>query len=392
MQIKHFFAFPLFGLVMMCCLWDVAPALADPDRVTVRAIGSSRVRAQDMQATREEAVGAGLVNAVSRVLIDTVPQELVAGRFALLAEVALTRTDRYVRDYRVLTEATQVNTYHVLLEASVSIPQLKAALSQAGLALEKADTPRVLFCIAEKRIEELTERYWWSGQHAPEEILVPAILAQQAATRGYRSLSPQASSVSTAYAADLTAPEAVALAEQLEAEVVIVGRAVAEEAPNTMAGSLKAFRGRLVISAYRVDTGERIAHVEQVALTGGTDAETGGRDALVKVAGLAADALFRQIGIAGIGGAAKGRVELAVEGTRGNIADFVRFRNVLSTMSGVENIQLKEMLPDRALISIAYQGGARALADALLLQNYETFGISILETSPFGIRLQLQPR
>ncbi len=369
---------------------STAHAQALPDTRTLQAIGTSRIRGQDMQATRDEAVNAGLVNAVGQVLIDIIPKEVVGGRFALLTQVVLAHTDRYVRNYRVLTEATQAQTYHVLLEASVSIPQLKAALNQAGLSLEKSSRPSLLWCIAEKRITEPTERYWWGGLSLPDEILVIEILARQAALQGYRSVAPQQDRVSTGYAADLTVPEAVALAEQMKADIVIVGRAAAETAPNTMVGNLQAYRGKVDIAAYRVDTGERIAHVGQVALAGGGDAETGGREALVKVAAATADVLFQQLRNARMGLAGRGRVELAVEGTRGNVADLVRFRNVLAALPGVENVQLKEMMRDQTLISLDYQGDARALSDALMLQNYETFGISILEVGPGSIRLQLQ--
>ncbi len=394
MQTKPFprllFCLTVLGLIGTAHV--AALAQGTPDTLTLQAIGSSRVRSQDMQATREEAVAAGLVNAIGQVLIDIIPQEVVGSRFALLTQVVLAQTDRYVRNYRVLTEATQGNIYHVLLEASVSVPQIKTSLKQAGLVIEKSSAPRILWCIAEKHILEPTERYWWSGQSPPEAISTAGILAQEAAVQGFRSVEPQQSQMSMGYAAELTVPEAVALAGQSGADVVVVGRAVAEAAPNTMTGSLQAFRGKIEISGYRVDTGERVAHVEQVALNGGDDPQAAGREVLVKVAGAAAGPLFQQLRNARVGVGGKGRVELAVEGTRGNIADLVRFRNVLAALPGVENVQLKEMMQDRTLISVDYPGDARALADALMLQNYDNFGISILEIGTGGIRLQLQPR
>ena len=50
------------------------------------------------------------------------------------------------------------------------------------------------------------------------------------------------------------------------------------------------------------------------------------------------------------------------------------------------------MTPDSAILSVVYQGNARSLAEALLLKNFETFGINIVETGNRYIRLQLIPR
>jgi hypothetical protein len=80
---------------------------------------------------------------------------------------------------------------------------------------------------------------------------------------------------------------------------------------------------------------------------------------------------------------------LVVEGIGGKIASFVKFRGALSTMPGVDNLQLKEMMPDAAVLLVDYQGTSRAFADALLLQNFDTFGLNISAIEPNLIRVQL---
>jgi len=74
------------------------------------------------------------------------------------------------------------------------------------------------------------------------------------------------------------------------------------------------------------------------------------------------------------------------------MASFVRFRGALSTMSGVDSVQLKEMTTTEALLLVAYQGNARSLADALLLIHFDTFGINISEVGINTIALQLTTR
>ena len=50
-----------------------------------------------------------------------------------------------------------------------------------------------------------------------------------------------------------------------------------------------------------------------------------------------------------------------------------------------------EILPDQATVMVDYQGEARALADALILNPYDNFGINIYEVLDKKIKLELVP-
>jgi hypothetical protein len=47
------------------------------------------------------------------------------------------------------------------------------------------------------------------------------------------------------------------------------------------------------------------------------------------------------------------------------------------------------MMPDAAVLLVDYQGTTRALAEGLLLQNFDTFGFNISAIETNKIRLQL---
>ena len=64
---------------------------------------------------------------------------------------------------------------------------------------------------------------------------------------------------------------------------------------------------------------------------------------------------------------------------------------MMKNMPGVEGIQILEILPDQATIMVDYQGEARALADALILNPYDNFGINIYEVMDKRIKLELVP-
>jgi hypothetical protein len=99
-----------------------------PGEVMVHAIGSSRISGGDLQKAREEAIQSGLVMAVSRALTDTLPIEALVGQFKVVNEAILSRMNQFVRDYRVLTEADAGGTYRLVLQATVSVEGLRAAV------------------------------------------------------------------------------------------------------------------------------------------------------------------------------------------------------------------------------------------------------------------------
>jgi hypothetical protein len=357
---------------------------------TVHVIGTSQIQADDMSASRETAIADGLVAAVSRVLLDVVPQETVVGNFQLLSERVFSNTDEFVRNYKVLTESTHGKLHRVVVQATVSIRRLKDSLKKIGVHIGKRPYPRVLFCVAEKLVNDLGFEYWWSAEPTWKTGVSEVGMRQILKDKGFVLVAPRSNVVSGSLPPELSVSEAVSLAQQLKAEVVILGQAEAQEAPNTMAGTIRSFKGTIFASAHRVDTGEQIAQTQRSALTASEEPYAGSREALRNAAGLSGEDLALQIADAWFSPqSGLSRTELIIEGIGGKIASFVRFRGTLSTMSGIDNLQLKEMMPDAAVLLVDYQGTARALADALLLQNFDTFGLNITAIEANSIRLQL---
>ena len=75
-------------------------------------------------------------------------------------------------------------------------------------------------------------------------------------------------------------------------------------------------------------------------------------------------------------------------GTR-NLADFVTFRRTISDIEGVASILIKEIKPDEAIIGIDFDGNALMLAEAMLLEIFDSFGINIYDVSDSRIMLEL---
>jgi hypothetical protein len=158
-----------------------------------------------------------------------------------------------------------------------------------------------------------------------------------------------------------------------------------------MGDNLKSFKATLNARALRTETGEEIANLSRISVTANVDEGVGGREALTMAGTLAGEELATQLSGAWRALAEKpSQLEILVEGT-GNLANFVKFRRALSGISGVEGIRVKEIKPNETTLAIEYKGKAEELASALMLQNFDNFGINIYEMTQQSLKIALIP-
>ena len=391
----NYFYTKMVSALMMASLLCVPSVWArQDDRVsTVHAVGSSNIHGADMSASRNGAIAASLVSAVTKVLTEIASPDTVVGHFQVISENILTHTDQFIIGYKMLTESTHGKQHRVMVRATVSVKRLKKALKNSGIYVGQKNYPSVLYCIAEKQVNDLNFQYWWGSQQVWQAGTVTAALNRISEEKGLVVMRPETTALQRAYALQLSGPEAVALGRQMQADVVVVGEAVAQEAANTIGATLQSFRGSVLARAYRVENGMEIGYTRQVSVEAAAEPLSGGKGALEKASLLAGEELTAQIVKAWFSaGAGASKVELLVEGISGNIASFVKFRGALSSMSGVDSVQRKEIQSDTAVLLVDYQGNVQALADALLRQSFDTFSLKIAEPGENTLRLQLVAR
>jgi hypothetical protein len=360
---------------------------------TVYALGSSGMQGEDISAGRDQAIKNSLVVAVTQVLTELMPPETLAGNFQQIVESILSHTDQFISDYQMLTETTHANTHHVLVKATVSVLRLKDALKQADIFLGPRQYPRVLLCIAEKELGETGIRFWWGSRSDMRAGAASEAIAKIVREKGFDLITPRIDPAVTAYPPELTVPEAVSLGQQQGAGVVVVGQAVAQETSGAVGADQKSLRAIVAVRAYSVQNGQQIGQTQQVEAITGDDVYSGGRQAIEKAARTAGEELSDRIATAWFSkGMGKSKIEIQVEGISGHIAAFVKLRGAMGTMSGVEDIQRKEMQADTAVLLVDYQGSARALADALKRQSFDTFSLQIANPEGNTIHLQIVPR
>jgi len=96
---------------------------------------------------------------------------------------------------------------------------------------------------------------------------------------------------------------------------------------------------------------------------------------------------------AGILARAKGStttLSLRVAGSD-HLASFVLFRGNLAGMTGVEDVQISEILPNQTTLSVAYRGTAGDFAEALVRQPKEGYTLRVFQESDNAFRIDLAP-
>lgn len=382
-------------LVSILSLSAGADAQKGVQDTTYVVIGSSRVQGGNIQAARDQAISESLVTAVALMTEQVLKVDSLVENFAQVNQIIYDNTNDFVQDYKVLTETESDKIYRVVVKATIAGKKIAGQLSKAGILRAKIDLPAVLFFISEQNLQDDSPRYWWGKQMGGFESVSEATMADILRSRGFRIIDHGAVGIGKMadwgpdIKSELSDEEAINLGARLQADVVIVGTSVASPTASVMGDDLKSFKAILNARVLRTATGDELANISRASITANVEASAGGREALKMAGTLAGDDLAAQLAQEWRKLAEKpSQVEILIEGT-GNLANFVKFRRTLTGISGVEGIRVKEIKPNETTLNIDYKGKTEDLASALMLQNFENFGINIYEVGTKNLKIAL---
>ncbi len=361
---------------------------------TFIVVGTGIISNQDVTTARQQAIANSLVSAVGLVAAELITVEAMVDNHEKLNAIVYTQTGKYVQDYKVLTEGAFGDQYRVMVQASVSRNALKNQLTRAGVIRAHKTMPKVLFFLSEQDLQEPYPRYWWGqgmpyGKPVAESAIAEVMREQSFSIIEHGARIQRMATKAVTDTSDVGPEEAINLGKALNADVVVVGTALSEAAPNVMGASIRSFKGLINARAYRTKTGEQIAAVTRTAVAANVDEVAGSRDALRGSGSLVGEQLAIDIEDAWQKEKLEAdKIEVALSGT-GNLANFVMFRRMLNTIEGVEGLAVQELKSDTAVLKVSYKGSARELANSLMLRAFDTFGINIYEVGEDNLKIQL---
>jgi len=364
---------------------------------TFVVVGSAKVHGGNIQSAREAAIKEGLVMAVTRMTEEILKVEALVDNFPRVNELVYEKTDKYIQDYKVLTETPSGSgkIYRVVVQATVAGKKIAKQLSGEGILQVQTKLPAVLFLIAEQNVKEDLPQFWWGAGmqyfvSVSEQAAVDAFKTKGFSVIAHNGLQlEQLVDWASEALPNLTNEQALELATNLKADIVVVGTSAVSDSTNTMGYETKSFKGIFQARALHKDTGEELAAINQDAVTTNVDEYEGGLAALSDAGSTAGEVLAQQLATQWRKLLEKpSEVEIAVEGTS-KLAHFVKFRKALSSIAGVEGIRVKEIKPNEATLIIDYKGKAEDLASALMLKTFDTFGIDIYEITQDNLGIAL---
>jgi hypothetical protein len=364
---------------------------------TFTVIGTAPVQGKNVSAARETAIADGLITAVALVTGELLKTEALVENFSQLNQLLFNQTKEYIEGYKVLAEAAAGESYRVIVQVSVSADKISRLLSDSDILRTQKTLPSVLVLIAEQKAEDPHPRYWWGQKESKFVALSEETMLAELTKAGFKIIDRRSrpdlpvANPDLFDQPDLTEGEAAALGAGFQADLVILGTAMASTSTNMMGSEARSFTGTLAARVIRADSGQKILELTRTAVVAHEDEELGSQEVLAEVGALAGQPLAAELAVLWQKEAGRASVvEMVIQGTS-QLASYVRFRNALNGVSGVEGIRVKELKHNEATLLVDYRGSAKDLASELKLQRFESFGITIFEVTQNILRIELTP-
>ena len=189
---------------------------------------------------------------------------------------------------------------------------------------------------------------------------------------------------------DLNNKMAARLGQQVDAELVIVGKAFAKAAGNVAGTSMKSLQANITARAIRTDNGMVIASATEHGAAVHIDDITGGSEAIKKATEKLAENLKTQI-IAKWQSevSSAGLISLTVRQIK-SYADFMKLKDALKEeVRGVKNVYIRKMENGMAQMDIEFAGSALSLADNLAVKKFTGFSLDVTAVGQNSLEMNM---
>jgi len=372
------------------------PVIAQESRI-VTAEGVAAIQGDARDIARDAAIEDAQKRAVEQAIGILIDSQTQVENYQLISDRILSQTKGYIKRYNVTSETVDSGLLRVRINAEVALGQLTDDLSGIGILLGRMHKPRTIVMVAEQNIGRGVYA-WWLGVHGEQTDIsvVENAFMDKFTEKGFEFIDHQVASkeikVSGAYRVeDLSVSQAKTLAGQADAEVVIIGKAVAK-LYGDIGGGMKSVQADLSARAVRIDTGQVIATATTHAAAVHISEITAGTDALKKASNQAADEMIEKI-LAVYAKETGGTrsVNITINGL--NKTQFAKFKDVLQNqVRGIKDLHERSFSGTTAKISVDSKNSAQTLSDEILLRNFGAFSVEVVGSTANSLELKVTPK
>ena len=384
------------GMLSLFVLLAAFSASAQESK-TVAAEGVAAIQNGQTDIARDSALEDAQKRAVEQAIGILIDSQTQVENYQLISDKILSQTKGYIKKYTVSGEVTEGTLLRVRINAEVSLGKLGDDLSGIGILLGQMHKPRTLVMIAEQNIGQ--EIYaWWLGAHGQQTDVgvVENTIMDKFTQKGFEFIDHQVAAkeikVTAAYKVqNLTADQAKVLGSQVDAEVVIIGKAVSKSY-GELGGGMKSVQADLSARAVRTDTGQVIASSTTHAAAVHISETTAGIDALKKAASDASDELLTKILAVyskEVGGLRS--INITISGL--DKTQFVKFKDTLrNQVRSIKDLHERGFSGTTAKISVDSKSSTQVLSDELLSRNFGAFTVEVIGSTANSLELKVTPK
>ncbi len=372
------------------------PVIAQESR-TVAAEGVAAIQGDARDIARDAALEDAQKRAVEQAIGILIDSQTQVENYQLISDKILAQTKGYIKRYNVTSETVDSGLLRVRINAEVALGQLTEDLSGIGILLGRMHKPRTIVMVAEQNIGHGVYA-WWLGAHGEQTDIsvVENAFMDKFTEKGFEFIDHEIAAkeikVTGAYRVqDLSVAQAKTLAAQADAEVVIIGKAVAK-LYGEIGGGMKSVQADLSARAVRIDTGQVIATATTHAAAVHISEITAGTEALRKASNQAADEMIDKI-LAVYSKETGGTRSVNINITGLNKTQFVKFKDVLQNqVRGIKDLHERSFSGTTAKISVDSKNSAQTLSDEILLRNFGAFSVEVVSSTANSLELKVTPK
>lgn len=367
--------FPAFLLVLLTLLAVARPALsqqAAPETRVVETTGMAAVGEAGEAAARDLAIADALRKAIEQAVGTFVSSDTIVENYQVLSDTVYTQAQGFVTGYAITNESQTPGFYQVQVRAEVSTGTLRNELDAMGLIQMKVERPRVLFMIAEMNIGQKRYVYWWWGEteYMGETVDISAsetALKELFVNRGFNVVDISGSAwtfeISDAFRVeDFTKDGARSIGRDLNADIVVYGKAVATQGQSTPGSALGLYIADITAQAVRVEDGVVLGASSGHGTSKNISVITGGMEALSKASVELGGALAEQI-TAKWSGPQSVTVRLSGITDYKELADFKN--RIKGLISGIDAVYQRSFSGGMAVLELETSVSAQMIADGI---------------------------
>lgn len=390
----------IFSAALLLCNLVQSDSLYAAKTEYVEAEGYALITGDRKDIARESALNNAFRRAVEQAIGVLVESETMVRNFELLNDRVYSKSAGYVKKYSITGEKIEGDIFRIKINALVSKVRLEKDLDDIGLLIKKAGKPRLMLLISEQNIAADKPNYWWGADNSVSMGIVENTLMEKFMGKGFDFVDKQVvlarmkeeikTPVSSAPA--LSNEMALKLASMGEAEVVIIGQAVAKAGPQLMNTTIRSCQATVSVRVLNADSGEPLATASASATMAHVDPITGGSEALKKASAEISDKLNSQI-LAKWKKRVNGAhaVKLSVSGVKfDNLKAFREF--LKDKLENIEEIYDRSYKDGIAKMDVEISGSTKEMAEEL---SGKKFNNGLLEVTSFTsniIELKIKPR